>query len=328
MSISISEIRMATVHEWQEIADRCSYATFFHTPSWFVAFSEIYPMCKIVTKRFAFEDGTVAIFPFMEHRTIANLHNNNLIGPFGCYGGWISADDLHSEHAVAIADWIFRNLRSLTWRINPLDKSASLLERHSTAIDTTELLFLEHLEDESQLRRKYKYSVRKEINKAIKADLTAKVAENWNEWEEYFRLYQTVLRRWGDKATSKYPIELFKYFFRLKSDKIKLWLVMHENNIIGGNLNFYHNKHCVEWHAVFDSRFFGIGARNFLVDQIITHALHHGYGYYDFNPSGGHEGTRKFKQAFGTVQVSSNLIVFDKIPFAMKIFRKLTRLIR
>ncbi len=328
MSVSIREVRAATIHEWQEIADRCSYATFFHTPSWFAAFSEIHPKCKIVTKRFVFEDGTVAIFPFVEYRTIANLHKNNLIGPFGCYGGWISADDLHSENAVVIVDWIFRNLRSLTWRVNPLDKEASLLERHSTSIDTTELLFLEHFEDESQLRRKYKHSVRKEINKATRAGLTVKLAENWNEWEEYFGLYQTALLRWGDKATSKYPIELFEYFFRLKSDKIKLWLVMHENNIIGGNLNLYHNRHCVEWHAAFDSRFFGTGARNFLVDRIIVHALRQGYGYYDFNPSGGHEGTRKFKQAFGTEQVSSNLIVFDRTPYTVKIFRKLTRLIR
>lgn len=314
--------------EWQEIADRCSYATFFHTPSWFVAFSKTYPRCEIVTKRFLFADGTVALLPLMEQRTFGNFARNYLIGPAGCYGGWISASDLGLEHITAISDWIFRTLPSFTWRLNPLDERTSLIERNATVVDTTEMLSLRDFQDEAQLRQNYKRSVRKEINKAARAGLMVKVAKNWNEWEQFFGLYQMALNRWGDKATSKYQIDLFKNLFRLRSDKIKLWLVMRQDDIIGGNLNFYHNKHCVEWHAAFDSQFFGIGVRNYLVDQVISDALHRGYVTYDFNPSGPHEGTRRFKQAFGTSQVAADLIVLDKTPYSLRAVRKLLRLFR
>lgn len=314
--------------EWQEIAERCSYATFFHTPSWFNAFSETSPRYKIVTKRFLFEDGNVALLPLMEKRTLGNFHRNYLIGPAGCYGGWISASDLGREHIVAIADWIFRTLPSFTWRFNPLDDRTSLIKRDAIVADTTEMLFLRDFEDEAQLRKNYKPNVRNKINKAARANLVVKVAENWNDWEQYFRLYQTALNRWGDKATSNYDIKLFKYLFGLKGDKIKLWLVMHQDDIIGGNLNFYHNNHCVEWHAAYDSRFFGIGVRNYLVDQVISDALHRGYGTYDFNPSGPHEGTRRFKQSFGTSQVSTDLIVLDKTPYSLREMKKLLRLFR
>ena len=174
--------------EWQEIANRCSYATFFHTPSWFVAFSETYSRCEIVTKRFLFVDGTVALLPLMKQRTLGNLHKSYLIGPAGCFGGWISSSDLGLEHITAIAEWIFRNLRSFTWRLNPLDERTALFERDATVVDTTEMLFLRDFQDEAQLWKSFKRSVRKEINKAERAELMVKVAENWNEWEKYIGL--------------------------------------------------------------------------------------------------------------------------------------------
>ena len=64
-------------------------------------------------------------------------------------------------------------------------------------------------------------------------------------------------------------------------------------------MNFYHNKHCVEWHASFLSDYFKYGIRNFLVHNLILDANAKCYKYYDFNPSGGHEGTMRFKESFG-----------------------------
>lgn len=314
------------IDEWQAVVDCCQYATFFHTPSWFAAFSRTYPEYEIVTKRFVYADGTIAILPLIERRARFGSHKTYLAGPAGCYGGWISASDLHAGHVAAIVDWAVRNLPSLTWRVNPLDDRAPVLDALATTPDTTEMLFLSDFKDETALRRNYKQRARKEINKAARAGLAVKSAEVWSEWARYFELYHAALHRWGDKASSRYPIELFRNLFELNSDRIKLWLVLDQDNIVGGNLNFYHNRHSVEWHAAFDDRFFGTGARNFLVDRVIVDAMQHGYGCYDFNPSGRHEGTRKFKQAFGTSQVATNLIRFDQTPSAVKLFRRLVRL--
>ena len=88
--------------------------------------------------------------------------------------------------------------------------------------------------------------------------------------------------------------------FKTRSPDIKLWLAIFDGKVVGGNLNFYRNKHCVEWHASFLSDYFRYGVRNFLVHNIVLDANAKGYKYYDFNPSGGLEGGVRFKETFGT----------------------------
>lgn len=314
--------------EWQEVADNCDYATFFHTPAWYVAFNKISPSLRIATKLFSFASGKKAILPLMEQKMSVGLHGRYLLGPAGCYGGWISSDLLDSRHALAIWGWLKDSPHSVFWRLNPYDDLSSTLDPFVTQTDTAEVLSFVDLEDENQLRERYKRSVRKEINKARKGNITIRQAESWDHWIHYFELYQASLRRWGDKATSNYPIQLFRYFYECDRRHIKLWTAFDSEKIVGGNLNFYQSNHCVEWHASFDSDYFGLGVRNFLVDSIVVDAMRQGYRFYDFNPSGGHEGTRKFKQSFGTIQKSTNLITVDKSPYALKKLRQLAESFR
>lgn len=300
--------------DWQEVADRCEYATFFHTPAWFLAFSRTTTSLKIATKRFEFSDGLVAILPLMEHRPLLSLSRQYLMGPAGCYGGWISADELMPEHIQAMTDWVLRGLPSLVWRLNPLDDNTRLISRRLASPDTTEMMAIGELESETTLLQSYKRSVRKEIRKAEKEGFSTDISRDWSDWEEYYSLYEKALLRWGDKATSRYRLALFSELFEAHSSNIKLWIIRRADEIIGGNLNFYHNRHCVEWHAAFDSRFFGSGARNLLVHRIMLDAMDRGYTFYDFNPSGGHEGTRAFKKSFGTSEISTDVIRTEKRP--------------
>lgn len=301
--------------EWLEVADKCEYCTFFHTPLWYEVFSKTFPELKIVTKKFVFDDGKIAIFPLMEQRIMKRLIKTYISSPAMCYGGWIFKDTLQFDHIVTMIEWIMKNIQNLTLCMNPLNKNMKLIDTDSYKLvnDTTEILYLDNFQDEESLKKNYKYSVRKQINKAIKAGLNVKVSSRWTEWEKYFFLYQNALKRWGYGSNSGYPIELFWNFHNLKSPEIKLWIATIEDKIIGGNLNFYHNKHCVEWHAAFDSEFFKLGVRNFLVHRIIVDALKRGYKFYDFNPSGGNEGTRKFKQTFGTTSLPASRMINEGV---------------
>jgi CelD/BcsL family acetyltransferase involved in cellulose biosynthesis len=88
-----------------------------------------------------------------------------------------------------------------------------------------------------------------------------------------------------------------------------LWLAYHEERLVGGSVNFYHNRHTVEWLAAYSPASFTLGVRNLLTAQMIKHAVAEGFAIYDFNPSGTLEGTRRFKQTFSTCQKSSPLAV-------------------
>lgn len=290
--------------EWQEIADRCGYATFFHTPIWSKVFAETYPHMSIVTKKFIFDDGTRAILPLIRTKSMKGLLSSYISNAAGVYGGWISDNRLSAEQINKILIWVNKHLKNITWRLNPFDSNISkydlVAHYKELKIDATYVLHLKHFNNETELKSNYEHAVRRRINQAIKKGLFIKKAEIWKEWEHYYSIYEEALRKWADRGTSYYPIELFRNFFNKKDPKVSLWLAKYDDTIIGGNLNFYHNNHCVQWHGVCREAFFKFGVTPFLIHNIITKVLVNGYSYYDFNTSGVHEGVAKFKKSFGT----------------------------
>lgn len=308
---------------WNDIALDCPTATFFHSPGWYEVFAAAFPEMSIKTQKIVFNDGKIAVFPLME-RHISRYHSVYLSGPAGVYGGWISGDDLDNRQVSEMVTWILRRFKDINWRVNPFDSHLERVQTYVTGNDSTDLIHLDRFGDAEALKKSYKHSVRKQINKALKQGFRVKAAEDWREWETYYRLYLSALEKWGDKASSRYPVELFRQFFQLQRPGVKLWLIYHDDKIIGGNLNFYNNRHCVEWHAVFDDDFFKYGSRNLLVHHIIADASENGYRYYDFNPSGGHEGVRRFKKTFGTTGAESPVI--KRTSTRNRVIQRLSRL--
>ena len=75
-------------NEWQEIVNKCKYATFFHTPAWSNIFVETYPNMRIATKEFILNDQKRVILPLVRARIgLFNFYFSN-IG--GVYGGIVS----------------------------------------------------------------------------------------------------------------------------------------------------------------------------------------------------------------------------------------------
>lgn len=294
--------------EWQRVAESCGYATFFHTPLWTELFSRTYPGSRAVTRKFLFPDGRSAIFPLLERRKLLGTCRIRQSTGAGCYGGWISTDPITPEEADAITRWMLRHGGTLVWRLNPFQPEAAAAAPHAARSDSTEAIDLRAFPDADALFHNYRHSTRKQVNKGARAGFRVSEAEGWGEWERYLEIYEALLHHWGDQATSAYPPALFRNLFAASSPAVKLWLVRLEDRILGGNLNFYHGRHCVEWHAAYDREFFASGVRDFTVHQIVSHAQAGGYHYYDFNPSGGHEGARRFKQTFGTTSLPCDVI--------------------
>jgi lipid II:glycine glycyltransferase (peptidoglycan interpeptide bridge formation enzyme) len=48
-----------------------------------------------------------------------------------------------------------------------------------------------------------------------------------------------------------------------------------------------------------------------LLYEVIKDACEQGYFWFDFNPSGGHEGVKSFKKGFGCSTLQSNLYFHD-----------------
>lgn len=135
--------------------------------------------------------------------------------------------------------------------------------------------------------------------------MTVKEATTHDEWLDYYRVYEDSLRRWGNNATSRYRWEIFDEMFRRRSPRIKLWLAVYRDKVVAGALCFYAPAHTVCWHSAALESHFHLRPVNLLMREAVRDACDRGLTWFDFNPSGGHEGVRAFKRSFGAQSLPS-----------------------
>lgn len=301
--LSLVEVRRATSDEWDLIWRECEYATYFHSREWaeiWGAYSKggMIPEPKLVS----FSDGKKVLLPLTVQQSRRGFGKTYYSSPGGTYGGWLSSERLHEAHAALLVSVLGHMAGNLIWRSNPYDELVlQTVSKIKTEYDETDTL---HLADdfESLLKAwtKGHVSAARKAQKAGVAGVKVLQAATLEEWYAYFQVYEDSLHRWGEKATSKYEWTLFEEMHRRKSPNIRLWLAVYQDNIIAGALCFYSSKHAVYWHGAALEEHFHLRPVNLLMFEAIKDACERGLMWFDFNPSGGHEGVRKFKRSFGT----------------------------
>jgi hypothetical protein len=308
------------IDEWQAVADKCEYSTFFHTPAWFRVFTETYPNMKIATNMFILDNGTKVILPLMRSTSGKGFLSSYYSNIFGVYGGIIAEKKITSEDLSKIFNSIIKkDILSISIIGNPF-YDYELPDKFKIKSDFTQVVVLN--KSEKEITDSYNRGVKRWINKARKNGITCREAYNdEGEWKNYYSVYSESLKRWGKNATSYYPYSLFRNMLKTGNSNIKLWLVFFKEKIVGGSLNFYQNNHCVAWQGSFLSDYFKYGISNYLYNSVILDANRKGYKYYDFNPSGGHIGVSSFKDTFGTERIN-----FKKWIWKSSFFRIISRI--
>lgn len=320
MNISIQNIRSASSEEWDYSWKQCSYSTYFHSREWAEVWNEyskgeIRPDPKIVI----FNDGKRLLLPLSYQKGLKGLVKKYISSPAGTFGGWISADDLQKQHGILLTEILTKQYGKLSWRINPYDELILKSGIKASKNDETHALNLKSGFD--ALYKQWTKGHASAARKARKAGITIRIAENVNDWKEYYMAYQDSLRRWGDDATSTYTWKLFEILCKRNSLNIKLWLAIYEGKAIAGSLCFYAKNHVVYWHGAAYSDYFKLRPVNLLMYEIIKNACDQGYSWFDFNPSGGHEGVKNFKKSFGAKPMNSS--VYRSSNFVYRMVKKI-----
>lgn len=313
MSISIKNIRSATSAEWDYIWQKCDYSTYFHSREWAEIWN-VYTKGKMRPdpKLVIFSDKKKALLPLSYQKSLKGLIKNYISSPAGTFGGWISADDIDVEHATLLTRFLTKKIGNLVWRLNPYDKPAFKCAVKASIEDETQALNLESGFD--AIYKKWTKGHRAAARQADKAGVSVRPASCLKDWQQYYRVYEDSLQRWGNKASSKYGWEIFHEMFQRNSLNIKLWSAMHKDGfVVAGAIAFYVKKHVVYWHGAALEQYFNLRPVNLLVSEMIKDACERGCGWFDFNPSGGHEGTKAFKKSFGTEVLSSPVVITKSI---------------
>jgi hypothetical protein len=308
MTPSIVQVRAASDQEWDSTWANCDYATYFHSREWAEIWQvytrgRIHPDPRLVT----FSDATQAILSLSVHRPripFPRSARTYFSSAAGTFGGWITEGDLTTDQTQMLLDYMSNLNGHLVWRLNPFDKTLGRFMLDNIQNDVTHVLDLSAGFDAllEMWARKNNATSRK-ARKARKEGVSIRPAFTLEDWRNYYAIYQDSLKRWGESASSRYEWSLFNDIFQRRSSQIRLWLALHKENIIAGVLCFYARKHAVYWHGAALHKYFDLRPVNLLLYEVVHHACAEGYRWFDFNPSGGHEGVAAFKRSFGAVSL-------------------------
>jgi hypothetical protein len=305
--------------EWKHVVNSCGYATFFHTPEWFRLFAGEFHDMDIESRRIKFPDGNVAIIPVMS-RAVSRFEKKFIMGPGGVYGGWISANPLTRKQRQLLLEYIEKRFKLLVWRLNPLQGDPGQLPG-TVREDYTQAVSLRGtLKD---IEKGFSSANVRAIKKARREGVTVRRASTEGDWRDYYDCYLDSIRRWGETATSKYDWTFFQRMLDLDCSAITLWLAEYEGKVIGGALVFYHQSHAVYWHGAALEEFMPLRPANLLHRDIIDDAWERKFRWYDFNPSGGHEGVVRFKEQFGCRRLRAHVITRQDSPLHFRLWRRM-----
>lgn len=284
--------------EWWSLAESSQSSTFFHSPIWgelaAIRGYEPYPLASS-------SNGSSWLFPAVKReesfkkfglgKTITILESMFS----GTYGGLISPRST-APPAADIYDKLEQEADIILTVDNPLSDFPA--PEWTEEDDFTQILDLSP--GYSEVKEEFSDGRQWGIDAARDKGVSIREAEDKEDWEQYYQAYQASLERW-DEPSSVYSWEFFEKLFELSKKypkHIRLWLAEIDGAVGSGALVFYWNNHVDYWHAASHEEYFEYQPNDLLQAEIIKNAADDGYHWYDFNPSGGHEGVVEFKRQF------------------------------
>lgn len=230
------------------------------------------------------------------------------------YGGPLSPLVISDEKLQRMVAYLKRRYALLDVLCSPFQEFGGGAMHQS---GTTQVLCLTHSEKAAGYSKNHLRSIKKAKLEGIEAKLY-RDEKSW--WLYYEKIYVDTLKRWGNRASSIYCWPFFALLFQLPENYRALWLVSDKKAIIAGCILFFFNDHAVFWHGASLDKFWYLRP-NHLLHHTIIERIKSNYSYYDFNPSGGHEGVTRFKKGFGAKTLNVHELHFESI--LLKLRRKI-----
>jgi len=290
------KVRGATDSEWDDIVASDPTATFFHTRAWYEAW-RAFAGFSLQPRILTLSSGKRVILPLANRRRLLPWRRMFFSSPAGTYGGFASEAPLTAAEMEQLADHL-RTFGRIRLRLNPFSPMTAILEGANA--DFTQATPLE--QGFEAAFASWKNGHRRNVRNAERSGVTVSRATDADDWDGYLGVYDDSLVRWGDRVSRRYPKSFFETVRQHAGSQHVLWLARHDGRVVSGALCFYHHQHAVYWHGAGSAEHFHLRAANLLHYVIMRDACDRGYLWYDFNPSGGHEGVVRFKSGFGTVR--------------------------
>ena len=198
------------------------------------------------------------------------------------------------------------HLGDIVWRVNPFDDPVSLPTAGERTDDETQAL---PLDDEfDAIVKRWTKGHRSAAKKARREGVTVALAATDDDWADFAAMYADSVRRWGDRASSTYEPRMMELLRARAGAQVRLWLARYDGRPAAGALCLYSRRHVSYWLGGAAEELFSLRPVHLLMFEAIEDACRSGHAWFDFNPSGGHEGVAAFKKGFGTERLAAPVI--------------------
>jgi hypothetical protein len=315
-------IRKISSEFWWEVARKCSYATFYHTPIWKELAERTLPGVGDATFGAILPSGVRVVFPMIS--TLRRGPFRRLVSTFeGCYGGFIADGPVLPAEAANIYQYVCSWSTYTFYMVdNPLAPPlpAQVTSMLSTfANDTSYTLALDG--DFATIFSHFSKTRRNVYRRGIRKGVQIRLATSLDDYRAYFASYCDAVARWGESKS--YGWNLYEQIYNLSQiypEQIKLWLMVVNSQIVGGRFVFYWNQHVAAWSGTAHRDFLDYGAIPVGDTEIIRDAIARGFRYVDFSTCGGIQGMIDYKRRFGTVGIPVNVWRFEH-PILKQLWR-------
>lgn len=296
------KLRRLRPDEWQEHAEACNSATFFHTRKWHEIWLQYHGRGEFAGWQMTLESGDGYLSGII-YKGKLNA-STTLASPAGTYGGLLSDGEVTTSDVINLNEQLRKHFSSFRYLQSPFINCIS--PPAPDALSFTQYLELSDKSPDEQFRT-WSKGHSSAAKRGLREGVTTRIATSEKDWDDYFDAYQTTLARWGDAATNRYSKKLFRLIQHLPNEVCQLWLSEKDDCLLCGCLCFYWNHHVVYWHGANTGLHPELKGVHVAQYHIIRDAITRGFRYYDFNPSGGHEGVVKFKKGFGAQRVELSI---------------------
>lgn len=288
------KVKIVDEQEWRTFVDNCECATFFHTFDWYQVWNR-YQGYGYQAYLFEFDSGHQALLPVASRKIFRGVFKRYLSSPAGTYGGFLTDDSLTEQEIILLSRWVKRFHR-LDLTYTPFSSISWILL--APMKDFTQVILL--TEDWQSVERKMKKgNIARKVRMSERHHLVLRKMAI-DEIGLFYKIYLSRRSAWRN-PTNKYELALFKYLFQL--EKVDFWGVyLSGGTLIGGGVFVQHNGHVSSWLPSILTKYLPMKPYEFLFYNLIKLYKEQRLQWFDFNPSGGHEGVVRFKAGFGTIK--------------------------
>jgi hypothetical protein len=293
---------------WWDVARKCDYATFYHTPIWQELAKRLFPgRYRDETFGAILPNGVHVVFPLVSKRRLGPLRWLES-APIGGYGGLIADGPVSPTEAAQMYKHACAGTTSSLYVVdNPLLPPIPVEVRSQLSLVVDEIAHMVPLDaDFDTVFSRFSKSLRNHYRSGIKQGAHIRLATSLDDVRAFYPNYRDAVGRWGGDENYGYHWEQFEQVYhvsQLYPENVKLWLILFNEQVVGGRIVFYWGRQATGWNGTAHRDFLKYKVIPVAHTEMIRDAISRGYSYMDFSTSGHKEQLITFKQSFSPITV-------------------------